>query len=86
MADKHVAGPWRFELGNVYAANGDMVAQDVDRVDGRLIASAPALLALAEQALGQLDVCVNTGQSVPGDLRDDLRRGIEDATGRALAW
>ncbi len=87
--DKPSPSPWRYDrtLCNVYDSAGNVVASDVGAVDGRLIVASHALLDLAEQALGQLSTCADTGLAVPGDLREDFRKVIEAATGRpAPGW
>ncbi len=41
-------GPWRYELGLVFDAAGDVVADNVQVRDGPLVAAAPALAAALE--------------------------------------
>lgn len=86
MPDKPSPGPWKYERGMVYDSAGDVVCDNVDGPDGRLIASVHGLLTASEAALGELDTSAATGLSVDGATREGLRLAIQKATGRTAGW
>jgi hypothetical protein len=74
----HTPHPWRFENGNVYGADGDVVADNVGEKDGPLVAAAPEL----DDALDGLVRAIERAAAAGIDLTGYV--GVGDAL-RALA-
>lgn len=90
-------GPWWYELGIVYGADGEMVAQDVQLRDGSLVAAAPALLrALAGMVCRACTYpvgapregpacssCADARAAFQAATRDPARRAVIETGGRS---
>jgi hypothetical protein len=72
------AGPWRYELGIVYSADGDVVADNVGLRDGPLVSAAPKLLAALE------GIARRTGPDDGAVTLEQIERIALDAI--AAAW
>lgn len=87
MADKHTPGPWRENYGTVLDENLNLIAvvhsgvwpDEKCRADTRLIAAAPELLALLEEARRTLEMWKDVAPAV--SLCADIDKMIAKARG-----
>ena len=91
MTDQHTPGPWLVyaktvtvgcDNGYDVTANGNYVrvAQSCNEANARLIAAAPELLELLEEALDNDEACEGFNES---NMSDSLRQKIKTAIARA---